>query len=352
MPSNNLSDVQIYLGVTDLADASAFLTFAEEVERLGYPGISMPHSIARDFHRVDTLIMLSAAAARTKRVRLNIAALQIPLFAPVALARNLMSIDRLSGGRLEIAAAVGWVPKEFENLGTPYRERGSRTDETLEIMQRLWSSEEEVTHTGKHFQLKEVRLNPKPLQSPLPIHIGGGYHQGLQGAPGEAPRAAWNEASFRRMARFATGWCTASQMGPAEATEVFQQGMEKARAAGRAIGRDINDDNFSILPVLGQILIADTREKAIEEGRRSYAARTAKSFFQVQSNPAFDTWVANGAFGSPEMVAEWLVPWFKIRASVPALSTLIVRFCSLDDVTQARRFHEEVMPLIRGALKG
>ena len=103
-------------------------------------------------------------------------------------------------------------------------------------------------------------------------------------------------------------------------------------------------------PVLGQILIADTREKAIEEGRRSYAARTAKSFFQVQSNPAFDTWVANGAFGSPQMVAEWLLPWFKIRKTVPSMSTLIVRFCSLDDVTQARRFHEEVMPLIRHAL--
>ena len=93
-----------------------------------------------------------------------------------------------------------------------------------------------------------------------------------------------------------------------------------------------------------------TREKAIEEGRRSYAARTAKSFFQVQSNPAFDTWVANGAFGSPQMVAEWLLPWFKIRKTVPSMSTLIVRFCSLDDVTQARRFHEEVMPLIRHAL--
>ena len=91
-------------------------------------------------------------------------------------------------------------------------------------------------------------------------------------------------------------------------------------------------------------------EKAIEEGRRSYAARTAKSFFQVQSNPAFDTWVANGAFGSPQMVAEWLLPWFKIRKTVPSMSTLIVRFCSLDDVTQARRFHEEVMPLIRHAL--
>ncbi|MFM9968946.1 MAG: hypothetical protein ACKVQK_11175, partial [Burkholderiales bacterium] len=182
------------------------------------------------------------------------------------------------------------------------------------------------------------------------ILIGGGYHLGLQGAPGEAPRKAWNEASFRRMARFGQGWCTASQMGPEEATAVFQEGFEKARAAGHAIGRDITQDNFSIVPVLGQILIADTREQAIEEGRKSYAARTAKSFFQVQSNPAFDTWVANGAFGSPAAVAEWLVPWFKIKKTVPCLTQLIVRFCSLDDVTQARRFHEEVMPLIRREL--
>ncbi|MFM9966931.1 MAG: LLM class flavin-dependent oxidoreductase, partial [Burkholderiales bacterium] len=207
--SNNPAEVGIYLGVTDLADVTSFVAFAEEVERLGYYGVSMPHSIARDFPRVDTLVMLSAAAARTHRVRLNIAAIQIPLYAPVALARMLMSIERLSGGRLDIAAAVGWVPKEFENLGIPYKERGSRTDETLEIMQRLWSAEEEVNHQGRHFQLKEVRLTPKPIQQPLPILIGGGYHLGLQGAPGEAPRKAWNEASFRRMARFGQGWCTA-----------------------------------------------------------------------------------------------------------------------------------------------
>ena len=349
---NSLHDpheVGLYLGVTDLADADAFLAFAEEVDRLGYPGVSMPHSIARDFPRVDTLVMLSAAAARTQRVRLNIAAIQVPLYAPVALARMLMSIDRLSKGRLEVAAGVGWVPKEFANLGIPYKERGRRTDETLEIMQRLWS-EEEVSYQGRHFTLNEVRLSPKPVQQPIPMLIGGGYHHGMQGAPGEAPRKPWNENSFKRMARYGHGWCTASQMGAGEAISVFQEGMEKVRAAGREIGRVITDDDFSIVPVLGQVLIADSREQAVEEGRKSYAKRTAKAFYQVQSNPEFDTWIANGAFGSPEMVAEWIVPWMKIRKEVPALKQLIVRFCSLDDVTQARRFHEQVMPLIRREL--
>src|SRR3990172_3964606 len=130
--------------------------YAKEVERLGYESFWFAHSVARDTAGLDVLELLAAIAVSTKRIKLGTAVLQVPLYHPVDLARRLTTIDLLSNGRLILGVGTGWIPKELENCGVPYKQRAGRTDESLEIMRKLWTSEDLVTHEGKYYQIRDV----------------------------------------------------------------------------------------------------------------------------------------------------------------------------------------------------
>jgi len=199
------AEIAFGLPATGPEESSLRLEFAQEVDRLGYESMWFAHSITRDVPGLDTLEMLAAVAAITKRVKLGTNVLQLPLYHPVALARMLLTIDHISQGRLILGAGVGWIPKEFGNLGVPFKERGGRTAEALEILKRLWT-EEEVTFEGRYYQIREVRLEPKPVQKPHPkILVGGGFKGDQRGAPGAFDGIGWNQTVIRRIARFGDG---------------------------------------------------------------------------------------------------------------------------------------------------
>lgn len=120
----------------------------------------------------DPLIWLTWVAAVTERLRLGTGILILPQRNPVVLAKELATLDALSGGRLELGVGVGWLREEFEALGVPFEGRGRRTDEYVEVMRALWA-DDHVSHHGELVSFSGASVNPKPANGRVPIHIGG-----------------------------------------------------------------------------------------------------------------------------------------------------------------------------------
>jgi alkanesulfonate monooxygenase SsuD/methylene tetrahydromethanopterin reductase-like flavin-dependent oxidoreductase (luciferase family) len=126
----------------------------------------------------DTWVLLAAMALRTSRIRLGTAVTPLPRRRPWKLAREALSIDHLSGGRLVLGVGLGDAGDPgFGRVGETVdtRQRAALTDETLDILAGLWSGEP-FSYQGKHYKLEEVLFLPKPVQAPcIPIWVGGAW---------------------------------------------------------------------------------------------------------------------------------------------------------------------------------
>jgi probable F420-dependent oxidoreductase len=142
-----------------------------------------------DEPRLELVVTLAHLAAVTRRVRLATGVAVLPLRHPVLLAKQLTSIDVLSGGRLIVGIGVGYVEREMEALGASVADRGARTDEHLAAMRVLWD-EPTPSFDGRFVSFSGVIERPRPIQRPHPPIVCGGH----------AP------ASYRRAARAANGW--------------------------------------------------------------------------------------------------------------------------------------------------
>ncbi|MDB5394155.1 MAG: hypothetical protein JWM91_1661, partial [Rhodospirillales bacterium] len=141
---------------------------------------------------------------------------------PVLVAKQCATIDMLSGGRLLPAFGVGSDrAPEWSAMNLDAKVRGAKTDEALEIIHRLWT-EDKVDFTGKHYRLTGASISPKPLQSDLPMWIGGS-----------------SPAAIRRTARFGTGW-----QGGAETPAAAGRVVAEIRAALIGTGRTIDEDHY------------------------------------------------------------------------------------------------------------
>jgi probable F420-dependent oxidoreductase len=122
---------------------------------------------------LNPVVALTFVAAHTRTIRLGTGILLLPQHQPLILAKELASLDVLSGGRLIVGIGVGWAEAEYEALGVPYRERGARADEYLAAMRAIWSEEKPVYY-GRFVSFQEVQAYPHPVQQPTPpIVIGG-----------------------------------------------------------------------------------------------------------------------------------------------------------------------------------
>jgi probable F420-dependent oxidoreductase len=122
----------------------------------------------------SSLVVLSAVAAETTRLRLIAGAIIAPLRHPLVLAKDLATLDLLSGGRLVVQPTVGWHRAEYDALGVPFEERGSRLDEHLEAWRRGWAPGP-ASFRGRHFAFDGVFVEPKPFrEGGPPLWFGGG----------------------------------------------------------------------------------------------------------------------------------------------------------------------------------
>jgi probable F420-dependent oxidoreductase len=137
---------------------------------------------------LDPFVTLAFLAAHTSTVRLGTAMALLPQRNPVYTAKEVATLDWLSGGRVDLGVGVGWLREEFEALGVPWARRGQRTDEYLGVLRCLWE-DDPSSYQGELVSLPSCRQHPKPLQRPVPVHIGGE-----------------SDAALRRVARTANGW--------------------------------------------------------------------------------------------------------------------------------------------------
>src|SRR2546428_10328963 len=138
---------------------------------------------------LDPLAVLPWLAGVPRRLSLGTSVVILPYRSPIPVAKLLASVDVLSGGRLIVGAAIGWMEGEFAALDVPFKERVSRSEEALQLMRTLWTPERPEVENQRH-RLSGLQVSPMPLQKPRPpIWIGGG----TQGA-------------FPRVARLGDGW--------------------------------------------------------------------------------------------------------------------------------------------------
>lgn len=126
-----------------------------------------------DVVQPDPLVWLSYVAARTRRIRLATGVLILPQRNPLILAKELATLDRLSGGRMELGVGIGWVREEAEAVGSTFDDRGRRADEYIEAMRTLWR-EPVASFAGEFVRFTRVVSEPRPVQpGGVPIVIGG-----------------------------------------------------------------------------------------------------------------------------------------------------------------------------------
>ncbi|MFK3982416.1 TIGR03619 family F420-dependent LLM class oxidoreductase [Micromonospora sp. NPDC050397] len=218
----------------ELATPANILRYAQEAERLGYasiwtyervlrpiapvaqPGGGPPQALP-DFYRTvyDPLETLSYLAAVTTRITLGTSIVDALLHPPVVLARRFATLDQLSGGRVVAGLGQGWMREEFQTANVPFRRMGAGFDEVVGAIRATWGPDP-VRYEGRFYRITPSEVNPKPVQSRLPILVG-----------------AMTPAGIERAARIADG------LNPiAFSAEMLVGAGARFRGAARAAGRD------------------------------------------------------------------------------------------------------------------
>ena len=183
---------------------------------------------------LEPLALLSALAGVTRTMKLGTMVLVLPLRNPVSFAKEWATLDLLSGGRSILGIGVGWHEDEFALMGVPYRERGPRMNEAIELVQALWAGDD-VTYEGRYYRVRNLTIDPKPAQKPHPpIWIGGGTQ------PSEkvyAQTVRNIDPVLRRIAKYADTWVPHSSATPEMVRGDWEKVQRFAREAGRDPGR-------------------------------------------------------------------------------------------------------------------
>ena len=168
-----------------------------------------------DFPLPDPLIWMAYVAARSRTIKLGTGILILPQHNPVITAKQVATLDVMSGGRVLLGIGVGWLKEEFEAIGASFEDRGARTDEYVAAMRTLWSAER-PSFTGEFVRFDGAYCRPQPANGTVPIHVGG-----------------HSRAAARRAGRIGDGFFPARGV----AAEL----VAMARAAAAESGRDPGD---------------------------------------------------------------------------------------------------------------
>lgn len=190
--------------------------------------------------QVDAMVAMSWLLSQTSTVGVGTTVIVIAMRQPVLLAKQLATLDRLSGGRVLLGVGVGWMPEEYVALGVPPEQRGARTDECIEALRVLWT-EETPAYDGKHVSFPPLYCNPKPVRPEgIPIWVGGR-----------------GDAALERVARYGDGWLP----GTADA-DAISRGMERIRARATELGRDA--DALGVVATVADVDLSVTARRLRE----------------------------------------------------------------------------------------
>ena len=292
------------------SSAEAFWRWVDACEDGPVDSVWLSERLVSPQPALEPLTTLAAVAGRTRRLKFGVNATVLPLRDPLILAKECATIDYLSGGRFLPAFGVGndQAP-EWRALGIDPHRRGSRANEMLELLNRLWS-EDEVTFEGKHFHYEGVSISPKPVQQPLPVWIGGS-----------------SEAAIERTARFGHGWIAGAAQTPAQVGRVVAAIKERARALGRVI----EDDHYGAGV---SFRFGGWEEPVVQRSVQVFAARAGRD---VEPR-------AYMAVGDAEAIIDLLQAYRAAGACKFVLRPIAASDAEMLD--QSRRLAEEVIPFV------
>jgi probable F420-dependent oxidoreductase len=166
---------------------------------------------------LDPLTTLTYVAAVTERISLGTSVIDMFFQNPVVLSKRVTTLDILSDGRALIGLGIGWSKDEFEVSGIPYKDRGTRADEYLQVLKKIWT-DDVVEFKGRFYNIPASKIGPKPVQKPHPPILLGGF----------SPK------TFSRIVNYANGWIGVAGFGPLEQLEQVINGLkESARKADK-----------------------------------------------------------------------------------------------------------------------
>lgn len=280
-------------------------TIAKKCEEMGLHSLWVIDRIAYD--NLEPLTLLTAAAAVTEKIRIGTSVLLAGLRHPTLLAKTVATLDFLSGGRVTLGIGFGSRENDFTAVGIPFDGRGSRAVEAVKLMKRLWT-EERVTHQGRFFQVENLTIGPRPIQSPHPpIWMGGSA-----------------EMSLKRAGTIANGYICGSSAIP-EFPSVWEKISNFASAAGRN-PREIEKAALTF------IAIDENRARAVD----ACAAYLKRYYGKVRMDIEKHLLV-----GPPQACAERIASFFQ-----KGLDTLIIGTVK-PDPKQLDLFREKVLPLVK-----
>jgi probable F420-dependent oxidoreductase len=212
----------------------------------------------------DSVVLAAAIAARTRDLRVALAAIIAPLRHPLLLAKQLATLDLLAGGRLVVQPTVSWAEEEYDALGVPFGQRGAILDEQLEAMRLAWT-DAPAAFQGKHFRFADVYCEPKPFHAGGPRMWFGGQ--------------SLHPALVRRIVRYGSGFHPFGSPSDAD--------LMLLAAAMRDAGRDVSE-----LELVGGIRGRFARPDAVadlDEALAAVPAELARGFTSICFKPSMFT---------------------------------------------------------------
>lgn len=285
---------------------------AQRAEQLGFDYVSSGEHVMFHGPVSNSIIGLSVAAGATERIKLMSTIVLLPLYQPVMLAKQAAILDVASNGRYHMGVGIGGeFPKEFEACGVPVKQRGSRSNEALEVIRKLWT-ETNVTFEGRYTRFTGVTLDPPPTQKPNPpIWVAGR-----------------KEPAMRRAATYADGWLPYMYT-----PEMLHDSLEKIKTFGREAGRDMS----AFRP--GLFIFASVypdRKEAEDVAARSLGKNYAQDFSKIAGRYVL--------YGSPEDCRKRL----KEYVDAGARTVIFSWACRHDDIDRnMEMIAKEVVPAFR-----
>lgn len=292
------------------------LGWARRAEALGFDSVWISDHLFYSFERygadpaplgsLEALTTLSAVAAVTERVRVGTLVLCNGFRSAGLLAKQAATLDRLSAGRLDLGVGAGWLQKEFDAFGLPFPsvgERFSALEETVQVLARWFADPSPQTFEGDDVRLMDAPLSPPPVQTPIPIWLGG------KGGP----------RLLRLAARHGAGWNVVWRVAP----DGYAGKVREVHAACEEAGRDPSTFGLSI-GLYGITGHDDASARAaFERGRAVFPG-------DAMRDETWETWCADTLSGDASRIAERVAAFEALGVGEIVLSPWVLPFATVE----------------------
>ena len=283
---------------------------AETAERIGYDSVWVGDSITSK-PRLEPLTVMAALAARTHRVKIGTAVMLNALRHPVHLAHALATVDNIADGRVVLGVGAGrsnnqMFVDEHTAVGVPIEERAARMEDSINLLRALWT-QEKASSSSVYYPFKDVALEPKPVQRPIPIWISSN----------------WVQRGLKRVAELGDAWIT-----NVPSVDLFTQCWQRIQDRAVEAGRDLN----SFKRCLYISVNLNGEDAALSEGDQFMRAYYSVPYEIISKQLLC-------VFGPPQKCIDTMLQYRE-----KGVDYFIVRFASPNQMDQLSKFTESVLP--------